>query len=125
VERLRRFVVAEDSMRPALDPGDGLLAVPLRRPRRGSICIVRRPGDGDLWLVKRIAGVPGDVVEVDGRRWPVGDDEVFVLSDDRAVTTADSRRYGPLPRRGAYRVVLRVPRRLLGRARDDRARRPG
>jgi signal peptidase I len=106
---LRRFVVAEASMRPALEPGDGLLAVPLRRPRRGRLCVVRRPGGGDLWLVKRIAGVPGDVVEVDGRRWPVGEGEVFVLSDDREVTRADSRRYGPLPVAGAYRVVLRVP----------------
>jgi signal peptidase I len=106
---LRRFVVAEGSMRPALEPGDGLLAVPLRRPRKGSICVVRRPGPDDFWLVKRIAGAPGDVVEVDGRRWAVGAGEVFVLSDDLEATRADSRRYGPLPVAGAYRVVLRVP----------------
>lgn len=102
-------------MRPALEPGDGLLAVPFRRPRRGQICVIRRPGGDDFWLVKRVAGVPGDVVELDGRRWSVGDGEVFVLSDDPTVTTADSRRWGPLPSDDASRVVLRVPRRLLGR----------
>lgn len=102
-------------MRPALEPGDGLLAVPLLRPRRGSLCVVRRPGADEFWLVKRVTGVAGDVVEVDGRRWTVGEGEVFVLSDDPAVTTADSRRYGPLPARGAYRVVLRVSRRGGGR----------
>src|SRR5688500_9196042 len=105
---LRRFVVAEGSMRPALEPGDGLLAVPLRRPRRGMICVLRRPASEDFWLVKRIAGVPGDVVEIEGRRWTVGDDEVFVLSDDTAVTRADSRQYGPLPFAGGYRVNLRL-----------------
>ncbi len=101
-------------MRPALEPGDGLLAVPLRRPRTGRICVVLRPGSDRFWLVKRIAGVPGDDVEVDGRHWTVGDGEVFVLSDDREVTGADSRRWGPLPITGAYQVVLRIPRRLGG-----------
>lgn len=95
-------------MRPALEPGDGLIAAPMRRPRTGRLCVIRRPGDDDFWLVKRIAGVPGDVVEVDGRRWPVGEGEVFVLSDDREVTRADSRRWGPLPSAGAYRVLWRV-----------------
>lgn len=111
-------------MRPALEPGDGLLAVPLRRPRTGRLCVIRGPGPDPLWLVKRIAGVPGDVVEVDGRRWTVGEGEVFVLSDDREVTLADSRRWGPLPSAGAYRVVLHVP---LGRrtSRRDRPRRAG
>lgn len=101
-------------MCPALEPGDGLLGVPLRRARPGQICVVPAPGRPDFWLVKRIAGVAGDVVEVGGRRWAVGEGEVFVLSDDLGATTADSRRYGPLPSAGAYRVVLRVPRRLLG-----------
>lgn len=101
-------------MRPALEPGDGLLAVPLRRPRTGQLCVVRRPdpGSDEFWLVKRIAAVPGEVVEVEGRRWTIGAGTMFVLSDDRDVTTADSRRYGPLPIEGAYRVVVRVP---LGR----------
>lgn len=110
---VRRFVVAEDSMRPALEPGDGLLAVPLRRPRKGKICVVRQPGSTDFWLVKRITAVPGEVVEVEGRHWRVGDDEMFVLSDDREATDADSRRYGPLRSDGAYRVVLRIPRQLM------------
>lgn len=103
-------------MRPALEPGDGLLAVPLRRPRTGTVCVIRRPGGGDFWLVKRIAGVPGDEVEVEGRRWSVGAGQVFVLSDDTEVTRADSRRWGPLPSAGAYRVVLRVPGARRGRA---------
>lgn len=97
-------------MRPALEPGDGLVAVPLLRPRRGSLCVVRRPGADEFWLVKRVAGVAGDLVEVAGRRWRVGAGQVFVLSDDPTITNADSRRYGPLPVRGAYRVVLRASR---------------
>lgn len=114
VRLLKRFVVVERSMAPALQPGDGLLAVPLRRPRVGRVVVLRRPGADEVFLVKRIAGVDGDVVELDGRTWAVGPGEVFVLSDDREVTRADSRTYGPLPTAGAWRVALRVPARWLG-----------
>jgi hypothetical protein len=36
-----------------------------------------------------------------------------VLSDNRDATLADSRSFGPVPIAGSYRVVLRVPRRLV------------
>ena len=108
---LKRFVVAEDSMRPTLAPGDGLVALRTRRPGVGTICILRSPGSPGTWLVKRVAAVAGECVHVDGRAWQVGAAEVFVLSDDRRVTVADSRRFGPLPVDDIYRVVLRVPRR--------------
>jgi signal peptidase I len=111
---LKRFVVDEDSMRPTLEPGDGLVAVPLRRARVGAICVVRSPACPSMWLVKRVVAGPGATVEAGGTTWVVGDGEMFVLSDDRSITRADSRRFGPLPCRGAYRVVLRVPRRLMG-----------
>ena len=106
---LKRFVVAEDSMRPTLVPGDGLLALRTRRPRIGTICVLRSPASPSTWLVKRVAGVAGDAVHVDGRAWHVGPDEVFVLSDDRRVTVADSRRFGPVRADELYRVVLRLP----------------
>ena len=41
------------------------------------------------------------------------DDTMSVLSDNRTVTLADSRSFGPVPIAGSYRVVLRVPRRLM------------
>ncbi len=112
---LRRFVVAERSMEPALWPGDGLVGVRFRRPRRGWVCMLPRPGCPGTWLVKRITGVPGDEVDVDGRRIRVGEGQMFVLSDNRTATRADSRTFGPLPSAGAYRLLVRVPARLLRR----------
>src|SRR5258708_39599216 len=56
---LRRFAVVEDSMRPALSPGDGLLALRGRDPRRGQLRAFRDPTLPSRWLVKRVRGVPG------------------------------------------------------------------
>ena len=106
---LKRFVVAEDSMRPTLVPGDGLLAIRTRRPGVGTICVLRDPASPRTWLVKRVAGVAGEAVHVGGRAWHVGPGEVFVLSDNRTLTVVDSRRFGPVPLVDVYRVVARFP----------------
>jgi hypothetical protein len=36
-----------------------------------------------------------------------------VLSDNRDATLADSRTFGRVPVAGSYRVVVRIPRRLM------------
>lgn len=36
-----------------------------------------------------------------------------VSSDNTAVDTVDSRRFGPVPVTGTYRVVLKIPTRLM------------
>jgi signal peptidase I len=84
--RLEPVLVAGDSMRPTLLPGQRVAVGPLDRPpRRGDLVVVRRPrssgaplrGSPDpagLELVKRVVGLPGERVrlvagrlEVDGR----------------------------------------------------------
>jgi len=92
-----RAEVVGESMVPALRPGDWLLVdpTPARWPRRGSVVVVREPG-GDVVVVKRIAGRPGDrVVRADGSVTVLGATEAWLLSDapDEAI---DSRRYGPV-----------------------------
>lgn len=121
------YVVAEESMTPALKPGDGLLTVRLRHPRRGRVVVLEHPERAGLILVKRIIGLPGETVTieagrllVDGEaipepwaqghagadgRWHVDDTSIFVVSDARELTRADSRRFGPLPIRGSRRVI--------------------
>lgn len=91
-----RVVVAEDSMRPALEPGDWLLVDPTVRawPRRGSIVVVREP-DGDLLTIKRVAARPGDVIRTATGPIRLGPSEAWLLGDDRAVSR-DSRTYGPV-----------------------------
>ncbi|HSJ35380.1 MAG TPA: signal peptidase I [Acidimicrobiia bacterium] len=129
---MRRFIISELSMTPALRPGDRLLAQRLRRPRRGRVVFFPHPGRPDFWLVKRIVGLPGERVEVrdghliiDGEKvsdpwaggptapdgtWQVPPDGIFVLSDARHRTRADSRTLGPVPLSDAYVARLRYRR---------------
>lgn len=87
-------------MEPTLVDGQGLLAIRSDRARVGELRCLAHPRRPDFWLVKRVAEVHDD-------------DTMTVLSDNRDVTLADSRTFGPVPTRGSYRVVLRVPRRLM------------
>ena len=123
-----RFVVAEESMEPALPEGTLLLGVRWPRPpARGSVLVVEHPHRSGFLLVKRVVGLPGErvVIEegrvtIDGRAdldrwgrgetrpdgvWAVGPGEVLLLSDNREATRADARAFGPVPWKGAYRVV--------------------
>jgi hypothetical protein len=87
-------------MEPTLVDGQGLIAVPSDSARVGQLRCVEHPGRPEFWLVKRVSEVHGDGT-------------MSVLSDNRTVTMADSRTFGPVPIAGSYRVVLRVPRRLM------------
>jgi len=112
-----RVVVSEESMRPALEPGDWLLVDPTVRtwPRRGSIVVVREPAS-DLLVAKRVAAGPGDVVRMLDGPILLEPDQAWLLGDDRS-RSVDSRTYGPLP---LDRLVARAwfrygPLRRLGR----------
>ncbi|TME83252.1 MAG: signal peptidase I [Chloroflexi bacterium] len=102
-----RVAVAEDSMWPAIEPGDWLLVDPTvgRWPRRGSVIVFREPGS-ELIAIKRVAARPGDTIQ----DLPVTDpstgeqvqvtirlppDEAWLLGDADA-RSIDSRRYGPV-----------------------------
>lgn len=110
---IRRFVVAERSMAPTLEPGDRFVA--LTRPVSVGAVVAATSPDG-LRVVKRVAAIgPATVavdeeeLAVDGRRlpttdrvigsgrWHVGPGSVFLLSDAPHRTLADSRTWGPLP----------------------------
>ena len=128
---LRRYEVAEASMAPALQPGDYLIAQTGRGvPDRGDIVIFEHPGRAGFELVKRVVGLPGELltiangqVHVDGQvlaepwadgptypevEWRLGDDDVFVLGDARADSSSDGRTLGPVPVAATrWRVRLR------------------
>src|SRR5436305_1845904 len=92
---LRRFVVVEDSMRPTLRPGDGLLAVRCGTPRTGQLRVFADPLMTSRFLVKRVGAV---------RR--SDDGTVFEAISDNAGApgVTDSREFGWVPAAQSYRV---------------------
>ncbi len=95
---LWRVAVAEESMSPALLPGDWLLLDPTCSawPRRGSVVVFREPGT-DILAIKRVAARPGDRVHIAQGILHLASDEAWLLGDN-AGPSIDSRRYGPVPR---------------------------
>ena len=94
---LLRVEVAEQSMLPALRPGDWLLARRTRRIRPGQVVLAWHPSRPDFLLVKRAARR----VEADGEAgagW-------WLESDNPAAGAVDSSRFGPVPQE---KIVGRV-----------------
>ena len=96
---LRRFVVVEDSMRPTLRPGDGLLAVPCGTPRKGQLRVFPDPLLSTRYLIKRVGGV----------RESASGTTFEALSDNAGAPGAtDSREFGWVTAAGSYRVIWTV-----------------
>jgi hypothetical protein len=92
-------------MRPALNPGDTLLALRGGTPRHGQLRLFRDPRMSTRWFVKRVSdvfrGEQGVIFEA--------------RSDNPAASGAvDSHEFGPISAAGTYRVVW------TERARGDR-----
>lgn len=83
---MKRFQIAEDSMRPTLVPGDEIVATSSRRPSFGEVAVFPHPEREDFWLVKRVSEPP----------IPLEPDQVWVVSDNSEATTVDSRTLGPI-----------------------------
>ena len=116
-------------MEPALRPGSRIIVRPLGpRLSRGSVVVFRHPRRPEMWLVKRVIGLPGEVVEIDfgevlidGRpgvdrwgskletfpegKWQLGKGQVLVLSDNRSATADDGRAFGPMSTTGMLKTV--------------------
>lgn len=96
---LKRFVVADTSMMPTLEPGDGMIGVRSSRIRRGELRCFEHPATTDFWLVKRVGDVRHGKFEA--------------RSDRAGRDVVDSSRFGLVPIEGSYRVLVRIPQRFL------------
>ena len=119
-ERLGRFEITEASMSPAMLPGDFVVTDQTdRRLVRGDIVVFEHPQRPSFFLAKRVVGLPGEHLELEGGRvlingtpldepwtidetgpageWDLGPDEAFVLGDARWMSNGDSREIGPVP----------------------------
>lgn len=109
-------------MLPALLPEDRLLveivSFRLRRPRRGELVLFRHPEHSGMLTIKRVVGLPGEVMVRDtGEVWTgadlerpglapgsvsvLGPDRLFVRGDNR-LESRDSRAFGPIGRHQLY-----------------------
>ena len=125
------FIVRGDSMVPTFHSGDYLIVDQLsyrfHEPERGDVIIMRYPKDESVYFIKRIIGLPGETVELQGTRviirkpgsealtltqpyladvshrpeyatYTLTDDQYFVMGDNRDASS-DSRVWGPLPKK--------------------------
>ena len=126
---VRAYEIKEESMKPALLPEEYVLSLKIKEPpKRGDIVIYTNK-EKNIDVIKRVIGLPNEsVASSDGsitinsekldEPWgqnltddfvtiELGPDEIFVLGDQRNISTSDSRTLGPVKYEDCWKLKLR------------------
>ena len=97
------FWIPSGSMEPNLHIGDRLLAYKffygLDRVDRGDVIVFRYPLNPKKDFIKRVIGLPGDVVRLENKKIYVNEqflDEPYVIHGDTRMTGYPRDQYGPV-----------------------------
>ena len=125
----RAYEIKEESMKPALLPNEYVLATKLKdSPLRGDVVIFNN-SEKNIDVVKRVVRLPGEEFEsqegsilinseVISDPWAksfvddfvkvnLGPDEIFVLGDQRTISSSDSRTMGPIKFSDCWKLKVR------------------
>ena len=121
------FIVNGESMVPTFANGDYLIVDEIsyrfNEPERGEVIVFRNPTKNKQFLIKRIIGLPGETIAINGDKvtvtkndttiqldedyingnfssygtWELGAEEYFAMGDNRG-KSLDSRSWGNLPK---------------------------
>lgn len=124
------FIVSGSSMVPTFENGEYLIideiSYRLENPQRNDVVVFRYPNDTKKFFIKRIIGLPNEIVDIDGSsitiineeypegfkleqpyvknlaknnmRFELKNDEYFVMGDNR-IASSDSRYWGAVQRK--------------------------
>lgn len=105
-------------MVPTFLPGTELVVTSRRSAVVGEVVTLPHPTRDDFWLVKRVSGLPGDVVETSKGWVELGPSEAWVSSDNQSDGAVDSRTFGPVPVTSLMPMVIEFDEESFGDAVD-------
>ena len=123
------YEIKEESMSPELLPEDYVIAVKTSEPLNRGDIVVFENNEKSISVVKRVVGLPGETISAtDGQLYinqnPIDDpwaktltddfieckvdeNQIFVLGDERRLSTSDSRTLGPIDASQCLKVKYR------------------
>ena len=118
-KNITTYEIKEESMSPALLPEDYVLAIKNKESLIEGDIVIFKNYEKNIDVVKRVIGLPGETVGSENGKvlinnteiddiWAktltddfipqtLGEEEVFVLGDQRRLSSSDSRTLGPIP----------------------------